>query len=218
MTKAASSSKTSVSIYQTRGLDGLSSRRLEFVPGSVHVGCVVDKVALGQVSFRVLCFFPANIIPPWLSILIYRMGNEQQARWWPQFGDIVSPPPTWTTRSPSIQRWSVSTRPHSATPQKAVIVLRMDSAQSLRQINIFCSRYWYSVDTFENRKHVYNFGHCPPSLGTPGIVLRSAVQHEHGTPPVTWRRKKNQFPKRHYKTKMNNIQNLFVVYFTRLSQ
>jgi hypothetical protein len=29
------------------------------------VGFVVDKVALGQVFFRVLRFSPVNIIPPW---------------------------------------------------------------------------------------------------------------------------------------------------------
>jgi hypothetical protein len=30
------------------------------------VGFVVDKVALGQVSFRVVRFSPVNIIPPWI--------------------------------------------------------------------------------------------------------------------------------------------------------
>jgi hypothetical protein len=42
-----------------------------FTPGSVHVGFVVDSMALGQVSFRVRCFYPVNIITPWLSVLIY---------------------------------------------------------------------------------------------------------------------------------------------------
>jgi hypothetical protein len=32
-------------------------------------GFVMDKVALGQIFFRVLCFSPVSIIPPWLSIL-----------------------------------------------------------------------------------------------------------------------------------------------------
>jgi hypothetical protein len=36
---------------------GLSQRR----PGSIHVGFVVDKVALGQVSLRVLRFSPLSI-------------------------------------------------------------------------------------------------------------------------------------------------------------
>jgi hypothetical protein len=33
-------------------------------PGSVHVGFVVDKVALRQVFLRVLRFSPVNLIPP----------------------------------------------------------------------------------------------------------------------------------------------------------
>jgi hypothetical protein len=40
------------------------------VRGSIHVGFVVDKVALGQVFLRVLRVSPANIIPPSLSKLI----------------------------------------------------------------------------------------------------------------------------------------------------
>jgi hypothetical protein len=35
-----------------------------FAPGSIHVGFVVGKVALGQVFFRVLRFSPVSIIPP----------------------------------------------------------------------------------------------------------------------------------------------------------
>jgi hypothetical protein len=31
-----------------------------------------------------------NILPPWLSILIYHLGDKQQACWWPQFRDVVS--------------------------------------------------------------------------------------------------------------------------------
>jgi hypothetical protein len=42
----------------------LSPRRPEFDPGSVHVGFVVDKVALGPVFLRVLRFSPVNLIPP----------------------------------------------------------------------------------------------------------------------------------------------------------
>jgi hypothetical protein len=41
-----------------------------FAPGSIHVGLVVNKVALGQVFLRVLRFSPVNIIPPSLSKLI----------------------------------------------------------------------------------------------------------------------------------------------------
>jgi hypothetical protein len=34
---------------------------------------------------------PVSIIPPWLSIPIYHLRDEQQARWCPQSRDIVSP-------------------------------------------------------------------------------------------------------------------------------
>jgi hypothetical protein len=43
---------------------GLSPRRPGFDPGSVHVGFVVDKVALGQVFPGVLLFSSVNFIPP----------------------------------------------------------------------------------------------------------------------------------------------------------
>jgi hypothetical protein len=52
------------------------------------VGFVVDKVELGQAS-QGSSVFPANIIPPGLSILIRHLEEEQQARWWPQFRDMV---------------------------------------------------------------------------------------------------------------------------------
>jgi hypothetical protein len=57
----------------------------------VHVGLVVDKVALGQI-FSEFFGFPVNIIPPWLFTLIYHLEDEQQAcikRL--QFKDTVSP-------------------------------------------------------------------------------------------------------------------------------
>jgi hypothetical protein len=47
----------------------LLPRRPGFAPWSVHMG-FVDKVSLGQVFLRVPRFSPANIIPPWLSILM----------------------------------------------------------------------------------------------------------------------------------------------------
>jgi hypothetical protein len=43
---------------------GLPLRRPVFDPGLVHVGFVVDKVALGQVFPRVLWFSPVSFIPP----------------------------------------------------------------------------------------------------------------------------------------------------------
>ena len=44
-----------------RSVAGLSPRRPGFDPGSVHVGFVVDNVALGQVFLRVLRFSPVSI-------------------------------------------------------------------------------------------------------------------------------------------------------------
>jgi hypothetical protein len=46
---------------------GLPPRRPGFDPGSVDVGFVVDKVALGQVFPRVLRFSPVNFVPPVLN-------------------------------------------------------------------------------------------------------------------------------------------------------
>jgi hypothetical protein len=40
-------------------------------------GICGGKVALGQVFLQVLQFSPISIIPPWLSILIYHLGDEQ---------------------------------------------------------------------------------------------------------------------------------------------
>ena len=48
---------------------GLPPRKPGFDPGSVHVGFVVDKVALGQVLPLVLRFFPVSFIPPVLHYL-----------------------------------------------------------------------------------------------------------------------------------------------------
>jgi hypothetical protein len=59
---------------------GLSPQRPGFVPGSVYVEFLVDKMALGQVFLEFFVLLLVNIIPPWLSILIYHLGDEQQAR------------------------------------------------------------------------------------------------------------------------------------------
>jgi hypothetical protein len=60
---------------------GLSPRRPGFDPCSVHVGFVVDKMALGQVSPRVLRFSPVNFTPPllhytkkWKKLIIFITG------------------------------------------------------------------------------------------------------------------------------------------------
>jgi hypothetical protein len=44
-------------------MDCLSLRSRGFDPGSVHVGFMVDKVALGQVFLRILRFSFVNFIP-----------------------------------------------------------------------------------------------------------------------------------------------------------
>ena len=47
----------------------LSPRRPGFDPGSVHVGLVVERMALGQAFPRVLRFYPVNFFPPVLHSL-----------------------------------------------------------------------------------------------------------------------------------------------------
>jgi hypothetical protein len=51
-----------------------------FAPGSVYLGFVVDKMALGQVFLRVFLFSPVNIITPLFSKLIYHLRVEQCVR------------------------------------------------------------------------------------------------------------------------------------------
>jgi hypothetical protein len=58
-----------------RLIAGLSPRRLGFAPGSIHVGFVVDKVALRQVFLRVLRFSPVNISFHRRSPSSYHLGN-----------------------------------------------------------------------------------------------------------------------------------------------
>jgi hypothetical protein len=40
----------------------------------------VDKVAVLNAFDRVLLFFPVNIFPPFLPMLLYHLREEQQAR------------------------------------------------------------------------------------------------------------------------------------------
>jgi hypothetical protein len=51
-------------LWLRRIVTGLTPRRPGFDPGSVHVGFVVEIVALGQVYPRVLRFSPVSLIPP----------------------------------------------------------------------------------------------------------------------------------------------------------
>jgi hypothetical protein len=59
--------------WLTRLVAGLLPRRPGFDPGSVHVGFVVDKVALKQVFLRVHRFSPVNFIPP----VLYYMDKRK---------------------------------------------------------------------------------------------------------------------------------------------
>jgi len=61
----------------------------EFIPGSVHAGFVVDKVALGQ-DFLQILQFSCQYHSPWPHTL-YHLGDEQQANWWQQFRDSLTP-------------------------------------------------------------------------------------------------------------------------------
>jgi hypothetical protein len=54
---------------------GLSPRRPGFAPGAIHMGFVVDKVALGQIFLRVLRFSPVNIPFHGRCPNSYHLGN-----------------------------------------------------------------------------------------------------------------------------------------------
>jgi hypothetical protein len=56
---------------------GFSPQRPRFVPGSILVGFVVSKVALGQAYILALWFSSVSIIPPCLSMPMYHMADEQ---------------------------------------------------------------------------------------------------------------------------------------------
>jgi hypothetical protein len=62
-----------------RVVTALSLQRPKLAPGSIHVGFVVDKVALGQVFLQVLRFSPVTIIPPSFSNS-NNLGDEQYVR------------------------------------------------------------------------------------------------------------------------------------------
>jgi hypothetical protein len=55
---------------------GLSPWRLRFLPCLFHVGFVVDKGDIGRGFLQVIRSSPANIIPPWLSMLIYHLDSR----------------------------------------------------------------------------------------------------------------------------------------------
>jgi hypothetical protein len=55
-------------------------RRLGLNPGFVHVGFVVDKVALGEVFSEYLGFSPVNFIPPPIKYPTNNYGKEQNKK------------------------------------------------------------------------------------------------------------------------------------------
>jgi hypothetical protein len=77
----------------------ISPRSQGFAPGFLRKDFVVDKVTLVQVFLRVLRLSSVSVIPPWPSILIYHLGNEQQFSWWPQFRDSLTPSTRTTTKT-----------------------------------------------------------------------------------------------------------------------
>jgi hypothetical protein len=69
-TVLSSSNKEECAVpWLMRLVSGLPPQKLGFDPGSVHVGFVVDKVALEQVFPRVLRFSPVSFIPTVLHYL-----------------------------------------------------------------------------------------------------------------------------------------------------
>jgi hypothetical protein len=54
---------------------GLLRQRPGFAPGSIHVGFLVDKVALGQIFLRVLRFSRVNISLHCRYPNSYHLGN-----------------------------------------------------------------------------------------------------------------------------------------------
>jgi hypothetical protein len=98
-------------LWLRRLVADLLLQRPGFSSRSVHVGFVVDRVALGQVSVWVLGFSPVSFIPPWLPILI-SSGR------WTAVPFVVAlqrqglAPPTrasWTTCDTERRGWVVNT-------------------------------------------------------------------------------------------------------------
>jgi hypothetical protein len=78
---------------------GISPQRTGFAPGSVRVGFVVDKVALGQAFLWVLWFSPVNINPPELHTHI-PSGGWTTGPWDAEVQTHRLTPPTLTTITP----------------------------------------------------------------------------------------------------------------------
>jgi hypothetical protein len=69
------------------------SRQPLTTEAQVHVwvspcGICGGQSGTGAGLLRVRWFLPVSIIPPWLFMLIYHLGDEQYAHLWPQFRDV----------------------------------------------------------------------------------------------------------------------------------
>jgi hypothetical protein len=75
--------------WPRRLVAGHSPRRSGFAPFSIHLGFVVDRMALGQVSLRGLRL---SVPVSFLRYSPYSLssGDVTEASWWPQIRDIVS--------------------------------------------------------------------------------------------------------------------------------
>jgi hypothetical protein len=68
---------------------GLSPRWPGFAAGLFHVGFLVANVELDRFCPS-SSGFPLSVLFHLSSILIYLLGDEQQARWWQQFRDTYT--------------------------------------------------------------------------------------------------------------------------------
>jgi hypothetical protein len=63
--------------WPRRLVAGLSPLRTRFITAAIHVEFVVNKAAMRQDFLRFLRFFLGDIIPPWLSIIMDHLKDEQ---------------------------------------------------------------------------------------------------------------------------------------------
>jgi hypothetical protein len=90
-----------------------SPRKLGFAPRSVHVGFVVNKVALGQVLLRACSVPPCQYHSTAASYsLIYHVGDGQRARQWPGSTETQSHPTAAVTMETSGSRKSRTDHHH----------------------------------------------------------------------------------------------------------
>jgi hypothetical protein len=68
-------------------------RQHSILPSPVPPALLLDDSAggLARELWWTNQFSTVDILPPWFSMLMYHQGDEQLARWWPQFRDVVQP-------------------------------------------------------------------------------------------------------------------------------